>query len=234
MQALIDFGTGPLFRLSFALMILGLLRLVLLSVWGMAEAVYRSNNKDVPFKELISYTLSWLFPVGRIWNARPVYSVLSVLWHIGLILVPLFYAAHVRLWHEGAGFSWFELPNVAMDALTLVTIALSVALVAGRALNKASRGISTLGDYLWPLLLAAPFVTGYLCANTVLSAGAYELSMFIHIYSACAIMLMIPFTKIAHCILMPLGHMVGAIAWKFPPQAGRMAAISMGKTGDEA
>ena len=52
--------------------------------------------------------------------------------------------------------------------------------------------------------------------------------MFLHVYSADVIMLMVPFTKLAHCVLAPLSQAVSAVAWKFPPGAGDRVAATLG------
>ena len=52
--------------------------------------------------------------------------------------------------------------------------------------------------------------------------------MLLHVYSADAIMLMIPFTKLAHCVLAPLSQAVTAVAWKFPAGAGDRVAATLG------
>ena len=69
MQAWIEFGRGPLFRLAFCLMVLGLLRVVVLTIVGIAEAYRRNSDKIVPWKVIARQTLGWLVPVRRLWVA---------------------------------------------------------------------------------------------------------------------------------------------------------------------
>ena len=89
MESLLEFARGPLFRLTFAVMVLGLARIVILDLWGMFEAYRRAGDKNIPWKLTISRTLEWLFPVKRGLNHRPFYSVFAMLFHVGLILVPI-------------------------------------------------------------------------------------------------------------------------------------------------
>ncbi|MFH1862801.1 MAG: hypothetical protein ABH878_08320 [bacterium] len=228
MQTWLDFGRGPLFRLCFVLMVLGLLRIFVLSVIGMVENYRRSPDKIVPFADLLKKTVSWLIPVNRLWTKRPLYSAVSFLFHIGLILVPLFYGAHVLLWKESAGFAWFSISESWADRLTLVTICGGIILFLMRALYVPARALSRKQDYLWPLLLVIPFLTGYICANSVISAAVYQGLMLIHVYSANLVMVMIPFTKIAHCILIPLSQLVTGLSWKFPLGAGDRVIETLG------
>ena len=49
MDALLDFATGPLFRLTFAIMLLGLIRILILDLYGMYEAYRRAGDKTIPW-----------------------------------------------------------------------------------------------------------------------------------------------------------------------------------------
>jgi nitrate reductase gamma subunit len=224
----IEFGRGPLFRLAFAVMVLGLLRILLLSLVGLLEAYRRSFDKIVPWKELVRQTAGWLVPMGRLWRKRPIYSMTSFLFHVGLIATPLFLAAHVLLWRQAAGFAWPALPQRLAGWLTLAVIVTGLGLFAGRLADRGARALSRLQDYAWPLLLVAPFISGYVCTNMKIGPDAYQTMMFLHLFSANLIMLMIPFTKIAHCVLAPLSQLVTALSWKFPLGAGDRAAATLG------
>lgn len=227
-EAWIDFGRGPLFRLALGLMVLGLLRVVALTLAGIAEAYRRNSDRIVPWKVVARQTLGWLAPVGRLWGARPVYSATSFVFHAGLLAVPLFLAAHLRLWRGAVGFGWPGLGRGLADSLTLLTIAAGLGLLGGRVFHFGGRALSRLQDYMWPPLLVFPFITGYLCSHAALGARAYQQLMLVHVYSADLILALIPFTKIAHCVLAPFSQAVTAVAWKFVPGAGARVAATLG------
>ena len=228
METWIQFGRGPLFRLAFALLLLGLLRLVVLTLVNLAEAYRRSSDRIVNWREVRRQTLGWLIPIGRLWRARPVYSTASVLFHVGLLLVPLFLAAHVLLWKQALSFAWPAISQPLASRLTLLTLAAGAALFLGRAASSHARKLSRPQDFAWPLLLLVPFLTGYVCSNVAVGPGAYRTLMLIHVYAADLILVLIPFTKIAHCVLAPLSQVVTAMAWKFPPGAGDRVAETLG------
>jgi nitrate reductase gamma subunit len=152
----------------------------------------------------------------------------SFAFHV-LMLTPLFLAAHILLWERTTGVRWPALPQAAADWMTLATAAAALALFVGRLAHPGSRALSRLQDYVWPLLLAIPFATGYICSNLPLAPRAYQALMLIHIYTGNLIMIMIPFTKIAHCVLLPLSQVVTSVAWKFPPGAGDRVAATLGQ-----
>jgi len=224
----IEFGRGPLFRLSFALMVLGLLRILILTSLGIIEAYGRNPDKIVPWKEIRNKTLAWLFPIGRLWRQRPFYSVFSFVFHVGMIVTPLLLASHILLWRNSIGFGWPALPQELANWLTLTVIVTGLGLFFGRLLDSRGREVSRLQDYIWPLLIATPFVTGYIASNAVIGPRTYQQMMLVHIYAGDLIMLMIPFTKIAHCVLMPLSQLVTSIAWKFPAGAGDRVIETLG------
>lgn len=229
MEAWIEFGRGPLFRLAFSLMALGLLRIILLTVVGIAEAYQRSPDRIVAWGEIARQTLAWLVPAGRLWRKRPLHSSTSFLFHAGLLLVPFFLAAHVLLCQRSTGLAWPAIPQTLADWLTLLTIATGLGLFCGRLLDPRARALSRRQDYLWPLLLVVPFATGYTCSNAAIGPRTYQGMMLFHVYSGDLIMLMIPFTKIAHCVLAPLSQLVTAVSWKFVPGAGDRVAATLGR-----
>ncbi len=228
MDAWIEFGRGPLFRLAFSLMVLGLLRILLLTITGLAQSYRRSADRIVPWSQVARQTAAWLLPVGRFWRRRPVYGGLSLLFHVGLLSVPLFFTAHVLLWKRFIGFAWPAIPLSIANWLTIIVVVTGLGLLGGRVFHSGARLISRGQDFMWPLLLVVPFVTGYVCANLTVNPRTYQVLMFVHIYSADAILLMVPFTKLAHCVLAPLSQAVTAVAWKFPPGAGDRVAATLG------
>ena len=231
MEFWLDTAKGTLFRLCFAIMILGLIRIFLLDIWGAYKAYRKAADKTMPWKLIISRGMEWIFPVKRVAHNRPFYSVFSILFHLGLLIVPIFLFAHVQLWRESLGFGWFTLSYQWAYWLTLSTIFFSVTLFIGRLLSKSSSFISRKQDYLWPLLLMIPFVTGFVCAHLSVSPQSYQSFMLMHVLSADLIFILIPFTKIAHCVLMPLSQIVCTIAWKFPPDTDDAITTTLNKKG---
>jgi nitrate reductase gamma subunit len=231
METVTDFARGPLFRLSFAIMTLGLLRILILDVYGAFEAYRKAGDRTLPWGLMIRRSAQWLFPVNRVFRNRPVYSVLSMIFHIGLLLVPIFLFAHVQLWHKVIGIAWPSLPKLWADWLTIVTIVCALALLIGRMANRSSSFISRKQDYLWPLLLSIPLVTGYVCANIQVNPSIYQVSMLAHILSGELVFVLIPFTKIAHCVLMPLSQFISTLAWKFPAGTDDDVCTTLNKKG---
>ncbi len=231
MDALLEFARGPLFRFSLAVMLLGLVRVVALDMVAAYLAWRKAGDKDIPWAFILKKTVQWIFPVNRVMVNRPFYSVFSILFHVGLLVVPLFLFAHVELWKGVLGFGWITLPKALADWLTISTIVFATALIIGRIFHKASRFISRKQDYLWPIVLLVPFVTGLICANMTVEPTTYKIAMLMHVLSADIIFILLPFTKIAHCVLFVFSQLISSLAWKFPPTVDDDVATTLHKKG---
>ncbi|NNJ52110.1 MAG: hypothetical protein HKP17_02990 [Ignavibacteriaceae bacterium] len=231
MESWLEFAKGPLFRLTFAIMLLGLIRIFMLDIWGIYKAYQKAGDKNMPWKLVLSRGLEWFFPVNRVARNRPFYSTFSTLFHIGLLVVPIFLYAHVKQWEKSIGISWITLPFDWAYWLTISTIVFAIALLMGRMFNKSSSFLSRKQDYLWPILLLIPFITGFVCAHLNVNPTYYQFFMLMHVLSGNLIFILIPFTKIAHCVLMPLSQVVCTIAWKFPPETDEAVCSTLNKKG---
>lgn len=234
MDQILDFAQGPLFRLTFAIMILGLLRIFILSVLNGFEAKKKAHDKNIPKPYVRKLTFGFLFPV-RAMRVKPLYSIISIIFHIGLIVTPLFLFDHALLFENSIGISWIgiTLPKEAADWLTLATIVFGALLLIYRASYMPSRFISRTQDFLWPLLLIVPFITGYVCSNMATGPETYDALLLAHILSGELIFVLLPFTKIAHCVLMPISQWITARSWKFEPDGPEKVRIALGKENEK-
>ena len=231
MDTLIEFGRGALFRFAVALAVLGILRHVVLSLWGVRQVLARAGDKRLDLGAVVQRTFVSLNPARWFRGNRGLYSAVSTLFHVGLILVPIFLAGHIRLWARGIGWSWAALPASLADALTLLTLATAALLVVGRAWHAGARGISRLQDWLLPILIALEFLSGYMLAHPVSNPLDLRLVTFVHVGVGDLLLVVTPFTKIAHCALLPFSQLVNEVAWRFVPGAGHEVVKTLGKEG---
>jgi len=231
MDTLIEFGRGPLFRFAVALAVLGLVRHAALSLWGMRQVLRRAGDKRLVLGPIIRRTFVHLNPVRYFTGNRGFYSVVSTLFHVGLMLVPIFLAGHIRLWRRGVGIGWPALPASLADALTILTLVTGVALLVGRAWFVASREMSRPQDWILPPLIAFEFLSGYLLAHPASNPLDLQLVTFLHVGVGDLLLLVTPFTKIAHCAMLPFSQLVSEMAWRFVPGAGHEVVKTLGKEG---
>jgi nitrate reductase gamma subunit len=228
MEQWLEWARGPFFRFSLALMVLGLLRLFILNTLNLREILRRANEREIPWKYMLRETFSWLLPVKKS-SHHPVYTVVSFIFHLAIIITPIFLGAHIRLWERGLGISWPALPQVVADYLTLIALVTALMLFALRARARAARALSRLQDYALPLLIAVPFLTGYLAMHPALNPVAYNPTMLVHVLSANLVLILLPFSKLSHVVLLPTAQVVSEMAWFLEYDSGSKVAAALGK-----
>lgn len=228
MEAWLEWARGPAFVFAFSFMVLGLVRHAVLTVAAMYRHMRRAGDPSLAYSKLIRTTLEWLIPVGKIRN-EVLYSVTSVLFHIAILIVPVFLGGHIALWARGLGISWPAIPHDVADVLTITAIVTAVALLVQRVGSSASRSLSRFQDYALPPLIGVPFVTGFLVMHPASNPFSYEAVLFVHVMSANLIFILMPITKLSHAILVPSVQFVSEIGWKWPADSGSRVAAALGK-----
>jgi len=222
---------GPLFWTALTFMIFGLLRQVVLAGWEGARAFQRAGDKHIPVGQVLGNTLKWLVPFDRLRN-RWLYSLTTLLFHVGVILVPLFLAGHIALWEKALGLSWPALPNSVATILTLVVVATVLAVVIQRVAARDSRALGRFQDYALPLFIAVPFFTGFLVLHPAWNPFTRDPTLLVHVLSADLLIFLVPVTKLSHMILLPFTQIISELAWHFPPDAGSRVAVTLGKENE--
>jgi hypothetical protein len=143
--------------------------------------------------------IRWLIPLGSVsMRQQPVFTLMVYIFHITLLAVPLFLSAHNILWDESWGISLWSLPNGLIDVMTIILLITIIFFVIRRLVRSEVRIITGIWDYTLLGLTALPFLTGLLAYHQV---GHYETMMILHLLTAHLILILIPFTKLAHMIL---------------------------------
>jgi len=234
MEQWLEWARGPVFRACFAIMLLGLLRVIVLNTISVASLLLRSrrNSRAMAWKAVISATLQWLFPVKKGFEVRALFSLTSMLFHVCIIVTPIFLGAHIMLWERGLGISWPAISNSLADYLALIGIATVIALFVDRLSARASRALSRPQDFLLPVLIIVPLACGYLAMHPNINPFGYNGTMFIHVMAGNLIFLLIPFSKMSHMVLFPATQLVSELGWHLQPGAGQQVALALGKEND--
>jgi len=208
---------GPAFLFVLTVLLLGLLRLILLTTWDIIAAVRRAGDRRLPYRQIALQTLLWLLPFNKLHRNRAGYSLASFGLHLSLLVVALFLRNHLGILQANLGFSWMAISKPILDLLTLVGILGISFLLLFRLYVSGSRYLSKAADYLLLLGILNIFVSGYL-AGRPWNPIPYDGLMLFHTLNGMALLLLIPFTKIAHCALFPLIRLETEVAWHFTPQ----------------
>lgn len=226
MELCLELARGPLFRFALLFMVLGLGRHLVLTFLAIRRAIAKAGDKDVPLRRIALATLGWLFPFTKM-RPRRIYSFLSIAFHAGIIITPLFLAGHIALWQRGLGFGWPAIGNSLADVLTLVVMVSVVGLVVGRQWTGEARSLTRSQDIILLLLVALPFASGFILAHPALSPFDASAAMLVHALSADLVMVLIPTTKLSHCVLLPTTQLVSDVGWRFPPDAGEKVLAAL-------
>ena len=229
----IALARGPLLRFALLVMVLGLLRQVLLQMWEISWAFHRAGDQVVPWGVALRRNLEWLLPWRYLQRQeRRLYNFTSFIFHVGVIVVPVFLAGHVAIWQKELGISWWRLPAGVADWLSVATVLAAVGLLLGRMLNQASRAISKTQDWLLPGLCAAPFITGFWIAHPGWSPFDAQVVYLVHLLSAELLITLVPFSKLVHMVLFWISQTSTELGWRFPPGSGERVRLSLGKESE--
>jgi hypothetical protein len=231
MDLWLHWARGPLFRAALVFMLLGLLRQLALTVWEGARVYRRAGDRKMPLRKVAEATRSWLLPFGRLGDRWP-YSVTTFVFHVAVIVVPLFLAGHIALWKKGIGVSWLALPNTVATTLTVLAVVTALAVVIQRAASRATRALSRFQDYALPLFIALGFASGFLVMHPTWNPFPADPTLLLHVLVGDALLVLVPLTKLSHMILLPLTQLVSELAWHFPPDAGRRVGLTLGKENE--
>jgi nitrate reductase gamma subunit len=224
MNTLLEFARGPLFVATLTFLILGLARQIVLCAAQLRESVRRWSDRKFRLKENIRDLIEWLIPVRHMRRNRPLLSITSFSFHVGLLLVPIFLLDHIALWERALGISWPGIPPLLADGLTLVAIAGACILFGYRLLDAGGRTLSSGADYFLLVALTVPFVSGFMAHHPAVNPFPYQGVMLVHILSSELVFVLIPTTKLAHCVLFPFLRVSSDVFWKMPAGAGETVA----------
>ena len=197
-----EFAEGPLLWIAFLVFILGtLLKVALLITVSVKKdkIVYKHFNVKWIFLTL----LRWLLPINRDVLKNPVYTICGYIFHICLLMVPIFYSAHVLLWEESRfEWSWWIMPDGLADWMALIVVAIAIFFILRRIISADVRIITTASDYVALVVAALPFLTGYFSVHgTIESVVDADTMHLLHVLSGELMLILIPFTKLSHYVL---------------------------------
>lgn len=225
MEQWIEFAKGPLFALTFLIMLLGLARLAVIQIYSLITGKGR-RLMNVPWRKISREALSWVVPVRHLIPGTKFFSIISYLFHIGIIIVPLFLADHIVLWERFLGVNLPSIRYILADFLTLFTITCILVLLGFRVISRRHRAMSMPMDYILLLLVFLPFSTGFLTLHPSINPFPWNVVMLIHLLSAELLFVMIPFSKLAHIVLFAFDR-ISAVHWQLRPGAGDKVAEAL-------
>ncbi|OQX21182.1 MAG: nitrate reductase [Desulfobacteraceae bacterium IS3] len=197
MHTLYNLVSGPLVWLSFLIFIGG-------SIYRITTMASLAKEKDSAVFEYMNFyyasrsIVHWIVPFGsENMKKHPGMTVVTFVFHICLICLPLFVFAHVILWKESWNISWWYLSDGLADLMTLAVIASCIFFLVRRLTVPEVKYLTSNSDFVILALVAAPFVTGFWAYHQL---PAYRLMGILHILSGEIMLAAIPFTRLSHAL----------------------------------
>jgi nitrate reductase gamma subunit len=142
--------------------------------------------------------LHWVVPfASRNMRMHPFFTVVSFAFHACLLVTPLFVMGHAVLWEESWGISWWSLPPLLADLMTLVVVFGGLFFLLRRLASPEVRNVSAWSDFGLVLLVISPFATGFLAHHQILP---YRPMVTAHIVCGVLWLIAVPFTRLSHAI----------------------------------
>lgn len=194
-----EFVAGPLAKIVFLVFFGGLIWRLINYARGLnwqADRVTYTQNVGYGVKGAVRSIVAWLIPFGtRSWRFYPLFTVLVFVFHIGILLTPLFLLGHNMMLEAAWGFSFPTISEALADTLTVAMLVAGLFILLRRIALPQVRILTKPYDLLVLVIAMAPFFTGLMAH---LQVGNYNAWLIAHILSGEVMLVAIPFTKLSH------------------------------------
>lgn len=212
---------GPLAYFALTILVLGLLRQIILTIWDMIVAKRRAGDQSkVPVWQALKQTILWLLPTSHFRRAKPGFVFASLLFHLGILVSALFLGNHLDILRSLVGVAWPSIFKPILDWIAVIAILGGLYVLFYRLYARDARALSRGMDYFLVILLLCLFTSGYV-AGQPWNPIPYNGLMLFHTLCGFMIVILAPFTKISHCVLFPLNRIATELAWRLTPHGGK-------------
>lgn len=212
-----DLVRGPLVWVSFIVFIFGTVFQVI-RFYGLSKKLGKPGiSLPAPKKKEETTEASTEAPsidTFKIWlkgvkltilGISPITITVSTVFHICLLITPLFVLGHNDLIDLSWNFSLFSFSETVTDILTVIFLLCAAFFLLRRIFLPRLRAISSFYDYFVLFLAIMPFLTGFLAYHHLYD---YRTVMILHMLFGELMLMAIPFTKLVHMIFFFLNRFV--------------------------
>jgi nitrate reductase gamma subunit len=187
---------GPLAWIALLTFVLGsLYRIVSLLLTGKKEPALDPSRSR---KDAARSILHGLIPFGSTCMRRqPVFTMVSFIFHLCVVILPIFLLAHIVLWYESWGIQWWSLPDLPADLMTLWVILACGYFIFRRLSIPQVKQVTRPVDLGLLFIILLTFLTGFLAYH---QWGPYRPVLILHIISSEILLAALPFSKLGHML----------------------------------
>ena len=192
---LLTWVRGPGLDFAVGIFLLGVL-------WRLVEIYSLGRKKDLAAPRHVAGASGWntifrrSIPADGMLKRSPVSYIGGYTFHIGLAIVVLLFAPHIKLIQSLTGLHWPGLPSQFIDLAAVVTLAAMVVVLVDRINKPVKRFISTFEDWFTWALTFLPVLTGWMAVQHLLLP--YTTMLALHIFTVELLLVFLPFTKLFH------------------------------------
>ena len=199
---MLEILAGPLFKLALLVFFVGLIVRLVRYVrgldWKLERVAYAYAGKPGVIGAAWSI-IKWLVPFAtHSWRKQGFTTIAFFLFHIGVVICPLFLVGHMIFMKNALGFSFPALPVGVGDVLAILGFAGGIMLLLRRITLPQVRFLTDWQDLAILFLCLFTLATGLLSRFQI---GSYDLMLGLHMFSGELILFLAPFTKLSHIAL---------------------------------
>jgi len=187
---------GPFAWIAFVTFALGsLYRIIFLLLTGKKEAV---PNYSKSANDAARSILHGLLPFGSTYmRQQPLFTIVTFLFHLCVVILPIFLLAHIVLWYESWGILWWSLPDMLADAMTLWVMLACLYFIVRRLFVPEVKQVSRPGDFVFLITILLIFLSGFLAYH---QWGPYRPILILHVISSEILLMALPFSRLGHML----------------------------------
>ena len=130
-------------------------------------------------------------------STNPFITVLSVIFHLGIIITPIFVLGHNILIFESFRFKIGTLPEFVTDIMTVIFLVSALVILIRRIFSRRVRAVSSIYDYIVLFITIGPFLTGFLAYHQLVN---YKNVMIAHMILGQVMFIAAGWSKLSHMI----------------------------------
>jgi nitrate reductase gamma subunit len=191
-----ELARGPFAWIALATFTLGsLYRVIFLLLTGKRES---TPNYSKSATDAVRSVLHGLLPFGSTYmRKQPLFTIVTFLFHLCVIILPIFLLAHIVLWYESWKILWWSLPDMLADAMALWVMLACLYFMGRRIVVLEVKKVSRPGDVVLLVLILLTFLSGFLSHH---QWGPYRPILIMHVISSEVLLVTLPFSKLAHML----------------------------------
>ena len=150
-------------------------------------------------KDAARSILHGVIPFGSTYmRKQPVFTIITFVFHICVVFLPIFLLGHIVLWYESWKILWWSIPDVLADIMTVMVILSCLYFFIRRRVLAEVKMVSRPNDYILLIIILLPFLTGFLAYH---QWGPYRPMLILHILTGEIFLICIPFSKMIHMLM---------------------------------